>query len=636
MALNLFQKIMNKLLREFQLANGRSPMNPKEMMDIQNKAVDMLNKSKGAPSIKKEFQGWTPKVIQGGKPKKGIKDLIETGEITIGRAPKTKLKPVGPDDPVIQQDVIKEEWIAKKKRENKEAIERFKEKTKTVEDFTKEGDWDPSGFAGGGIAPLVGQPTYAADFYDNREPFIFGGSTGFRKLLQRLRKGRPDQKAFPKLKDKRGNIIEEQMKVLDPQSFERIQELKVKYLEGLVDALRADKDLMLSINQNKAKGDQGLDFLMKYMEKEFAPHLKYYTDIDKDILRAEQMVANKMKKQGRKPHADGGEAQISPQQIFEKVMMEGYTPTPEEKRLLDIYLQSMENKAEGGRAGFHGGGHVGLPPYTTGIGSQMPGYQQQMGVIMGHGPSITEREQQGMAQNPYMTKADQPQAQGQGIMGQGPRAAMAGGGMGRRAFLKLLASLGALPFLGKGIQKTAPKAIKEVGEIITRDADGIPTYAFDLIEVVKAKGTKEIMEGLYKRNPPQTKYTYKDVEVVEDGLGNVSVKKPQTKTGSWSSDELDDVIVDDYVDREVGFEIRKGEVHVKDEGLETQKAIEGPDEYTESTAYMQADPDGGMDVAEIAEQIDIEDHLDLKEIADEIKDLPIKKASGGLAYMLGE
>jgi hypothetical protein len=48
---------------------------------------------------------------------------------------------------------------------------------------------------------------------------------------------------------------------------------------------------------------------------------------------------------------------------------------------------------------------------------------------------------------------------------------------------------------------------------------------------------------------------------------------------------------------------------------------------------MQGDPDGGMDVSEIAEQIEIEDHLDLKEIADEIY---IKKASGGVARLLGE
>ena len=210
------------------------------------------------------------------------------------------------------------------------------------------------------------------------------------------------------------------------------------------------------------------------------------------------------------------------------------------------------------------------------------------------------------------------------------------GGMTRRAFLKMMGALSALPFIGKGVQKAAPKAIKEVTETIARDADGIPTYAFDLIEVVKAKGTKEIMEGLYKRNPPATKYTYKDVEVVEDGLGTTSVKKSQTKTGSWHDEATDDTLVDDYVDREVGFEIRKGEDIVKDEGLETQKVIRGADEYDESTAIMQGDPDGGMDVSEVLEEISDADHLDLKKIADEVKDIRTKKASGGLAYMLGE
>jgi hypothetical protein len=63
-----------------------------------------------------------------------------------------------------------------------------------------------------------------------------------------------------------------------------------------------------------------------------------------------------------------------------------------------------------------------------------------------------------------------------------------------------------------------------------------------------------------------------------------------------------------------------------------------PDEYDESTAYMQGDPEGGIDVSEIVEVIDDADHLELKEIADEVIDLPIrkKKASGGLAHMLGE
>jgi hypothetical protein len=193
--------------------------------------------------------------------------------------------------------------------------------------------------------------------------------------------------------------------------------------------------------------------------------------------------------------------------------------------------------------------------------------------------------------------------------------------------MQLMSGLAALPFIGKGVQKTAPKAIKEVTKTIARDADGIPKYAFDLIEVVKAKGTKEIMEGLAKRNPPATKYNYKGVEVVEDGLGNTSVKKEQTKTGSWTDEATDDTLVDDYVDREVGFEIKKGEIV---EGKKGQPIKTG-DEYNESTAYMQGDPDGGMDVSDVVEVIEESDHLDLKKIADEVKDLPIrtKKAGGG-------
>ena len=80
-----------------------------------------------------------------------------------------------------------------------------------------------------------------------------------------------------------------------------------------------------------------------------------------------------------------------------------------------------------------------------------------------------------------------------------------------------------------------------------------------------------------------------------------------------------------------------------------------PDEYDESTAYMQGDVDGGMDVSEVVEVIDDADHLDLKKIADEVNTITLdeevtkiagetdwdkffrkKKASGGLAHMLGE
>jgi hypothetical protein len=235
------------------------------------------------------------------------------------------------------------------------------------------------------------------------------------------------------------------------------------------------------------------------------------------------------------------------------------------------------------------------------------------------------------------------------------RAGFAGGGMSRRAFMKLMSGLAALPLIGKGVQKAAPKVIPKVTEtVIERGADGIPTYAFDLIEVVKAKGTKEIMEGIYKRSPSSTKYNYKGVEVVEDGTGGVSVRKEQEKMGRWEYGE-DDVLVEPYVDREIGFEIKKGGYEpIDDYKAPKQENIrEVPDEYNESTAYMQTNPDGSMDVSEVLETISDADHLELQKIADEGSFLTQKRkrdkitrikeaeggrvnlSKGGLANILG-
>ena len=120
------------------------------------------------------------------------------------------------------------------------------------------------------------------------------------------------------------------------------------------------------------------------------------------------------------------------------------------------------------------------------------------------------------------------------------------------------------------------------------------------------------------------------------------MRKEQTKTGSWTDQATDDTIVDDYVDREIGFEIRKGGYEPIDEfkAPKFENTREVPDEYNESTAIMQGEPEGGMDVSEVLESISDADHLDLKKIADESL---IKKAEGGrvdlskggLAHVLG-
>ena len=90
MAVSAFQKVLNKLFREFALRNGREPQTAKEWMDLQDEAVQFFNRTKGVPPgpQKPPFQGWTPKVIPGGK-KEGIESLLKSGDVKKGVAPKT-------------------------------------------------------------------------------------------------------------------------------------------------------------------------------------------------------------------------------------------------------------------------------------------------------------------------------------------------------------------------------------------------------------------------------------------------------------------------------------------------------------------------------------------------------------------
>ena len=58
-----FQKLVNFLYKQFVKEMGREPATPKEIMDIQNEAVQYFNKTKGVPqgAPKTPFQGFTPK-----------------------------------------------------------------------------------------------------------------------------------------------------------------------------------------------------------------------------------------------------------------------------------------------------------------------------------------------------------------------------------------------------------------------------------------------------------------------------------------------------------------------------------------------------------------------------------------------
>jgi len=281
---------------------------------------------------------------------------------------------------------------------------------------------------------------------------------------------------------------------------------------------------------------------------------------------------------------------------------------------------------------------------------QMPGGPQPTGI-----PGGTIVAQNQMQQSPWMGSQMQqgtggmpqrgqprpggmprPQPQGQ------PRMPFGLGGMTRRAFMKLMAGItGGGIAAGTGLLKLGKAAkvvpkVTETAEVIARGADGMPKYITDLIEVVKAKGTRDIIEG-FKRSDYSTVHSYKGVDVIEDASGSIRIKKPtegvatDARTGKMH----------EGTSQEVHIEITPGEVIIKDEGLETAKKIQAPDEYFEGT--VRPDMDGKMkDIEEFVEEAD---HLDLKKIADELHEegfyYPLDageklKASGGLAQMLGE
>ena len=208
-----------------------------------------------------------------------------------------------------------------------------------------------------------------------------------------------------------------------------------------------------------------------------------------------------------------------------------------------------------------------------------------------------------------------------------------GGDMSRRGFMKIIAGLAALPIVGKYFKAAKlAKPAAAVTETITRGADGMPKYIYDLIEVVKAKGTKDFIEG-FKRSDYSTVHSYKGVDVIEDASGSIRIKKPtegvatDARTGKMH----------EGTSQEVHIEITPGEDIVKQGGVgdDAGKVIKAPDEYFEGT--VRPDMDGKMkDIEEFVEEAD---HLDLKRIADEVDTLIIKKtkkASGGLAGLLGE
>ena len=191
-------------------------------------------------------------------------------------------------------------------------------------------------------------------------------------------------------------------------------------------------------------------------------------------------------------------------------------------------------------------------------------------------------------------------------------------GMDRRTFMKMVGGLTALPILGKlfkGAEIAAPVAEKAV-----EAAKTVPPYFFDLVNKIKIFG-KQRTTPSYKERVNEYTYTGKDgieYELVEDlDTGDIIIKKDKMGVAS-SGDESYDVIED-----------RTEMVYKKGQADETTKGTPA-DEYDEYK--VEFDQDGtAADATEIDEVSKMEI---IKEVSGDAP--PIKKASGGVAMMLGE
>jgi hypothetical protein len=225
----------------------------------------------------------------------------------------------------------------------------------------------------------------------------------------------------------------------------------------------------------------------------------------------------------------------------------------------------------------------------------------------------------------FKTKDRKGNADG-GIM----RSAYAGGGMGRRGFLKLLGSLGAgaaaiktgiLGLGGKGAGKQVAK------EVVQSAGSGTPPpYFFKLAEKIKKFG--DDVTPKYSTQERQVVKQYKDYELTEDmGTGKIEISKKNFPEGDEAVDYFGEPLMED-----VYMSYKPGEM-VEGAG---GKVLKSADEYIEDTAYVRS---SGPQTGNISSEMDGIAEETFKKIIKDIDEAPsikIKKASGGIARMLGE
>ena len=163
---------------------------------------------------------------------------------------------------------------------------------------------------------------------------------------------------------------------------------------------------------------------------------------------------------------------------------------------------------------------------------------------------------------------------------QGGRIGFAGGGMGRRAFLKLLASIGGGVAAAKsgilGLGKGAGKQVtKEVAKEVATGSGTVPPYFLNLVKKIKNLGDDVTQKAATQDR--QVVKQYKDFEMTEDvTTGEIQIfKKSQ-------SDEAIDRFGGENATEEVFMRYKPSETII---GKNNKPVKTGP-EYEENTSYI--------------------------------------------------
>jgi hypothetical protein len=273
----------------------------------------------------------------------------------------------------------------------------------------------------------------------------------------------------------------------------------------------------------------------------------------------------------------------------------------------NLYDYDPEDMAKGGRAGFYTGGITDVEPSLDNIGHGSDALMARTRLMS---PGAQATTSTGLN---YLLAEDNDNM----------RVPFSAGGGGRRAFLKLLASIGGgaaafksgLLSLGEGGTK---KAVTETVKQAAGSGGQVPPYFFKLVNKIKNLGDDAPKLALKDR---EVVTKYKDYTLTEDiTTGEKTIQRMKID---------DDLKYDasEYYGKPVGEEVYMSYRPGKGQIDETTKGKTPPDEYTEDTSLIRSDRPAEGEVMETISGVPDDIFL---EVGEEIPEIIRKtKAEGG-------